>query len=90
MKFWQSFSEVVDTSAESIDRESLPLHAKEPAEEDQIGIRVLGATAALGLTGGRNEVRSSVVIEERKADLFVSACKGPQDLLNLFSCKLSI
>jgi hypothetical protein len=90
VKFWKLLAKVVDTTSKAIHRKSLPLHAEKPAKEDKIWVRILGATATLRLAGGRNEVSSSVVVEESETDLLITASQGSKDLLNLFGSELTI
>jgi hypothetical protein len=90
VKLRKLLAKIVDTSTESIYRETLALHSEEPAEKDKICVGVLGATSALGFSSSRYEVRSSVIVKKSETDLFVTTCQGSKDLLNLFRGELTI
>jgi hypothetical protein len=68
------FPEVIDTSAEPVHRESLSLHPEEPAQQNQIGVRIFWTPTAFCLSRSGNEIGASIIIEESETDLFISAC----------------
>jgi hypothetical protein len=90
MELRELLAQIVDTTSEAINREALTFHTEEPAQKDKVGVGILGATSALGLTSRRNQISPSVVVEESETDLFVTAGQGPKDLLDLFGSELTI
>ena len=72
VEFGELLPEVVDTAAEPIYWEPLSLHSKEPTEEDQVRVGILGAPTTFSFSGCWDEIGSGVVVQKCEADLLVS------------------